>query len=173
MKPSVSDEEFDQAVWKTEYNWIWIREVEAEEDNPYELVWETEDEQTSIHFIDDQWINLCYFVAKGKEPEKVIEQIRSSLDTYSVHDIHQMLNHATTPEEYIRAIHHVGVAAPQEYEPALVRHAAILAITYVGWSEFKNVLKKMETSDPDPSVRQRASILLEAYSKSSSCSPPS
>jgi hypothetical protein len=55
----------------------------------------------------------------------VIEQIRSSLDTYSVHDIHQMLNHATTPEEYIRAIHHVGVAAPQEYEPALVRHAAI------------------------------------------------
>ncbi len=88
-----------------------------------------------------------------------------------------MVEKATTRDEQVRAIYQVGISASQDYDSeflelfkiglsnpdAEVRKAGILAVGYVGWSEFREILQHLKTDDPDLRVRERASIMLEGY----------
>ncbi len=107
------------------------------------------------------------------------EEICCSLDTYSYEDVEQLVKDATSSEDYIRAIYRVAVAAPPLFEPRYfqlfaqvlanpdvrVRDAAIFAIGYVGWSEFRNILKQIQTTDTDHTVRESAAIMLDGYER--------
>jgi hypothetical protein len=87
------------------------------------------------------------------------------------------VNEAKSPEDYISVIYRMAVAAPpfldsryfKLFEQVLanqnakVRDAAVLAIGYVGWPEFRNILEQMKTSDPDQSVQESAAIMSDGY----------
>ena len=178
LKELVSENEIYTAALR--HDWLWWDKTLANEDNPYEVVWITDDEKNTIHYIDDHLINLRYLVVQGEAVDEIAKQIHSSLATYTREEIRQTVEEATTRDQYIHAIYQVGIAAPQDYDPELfewfkiglsnpdakVRKATILAIGYVGWLEFRAVLQELKTNDPDQSVRQRASILLEGYETS-------
>ena len=44
---------------------------------------------------------------------------------------------------------------------ASVRHAAIVATGYLGWSRLKTLLGKLSVTDPVESVRRDAALMLE------------
>jgi hypothetical protein len=175
LKESVSEDEIYTAALNND--WLWWDKTLSSEDNPYEVVWITDDEQKSIHYIEDHLINLRYLVAQGDDVEQIIKQIHSSLDIYNNAEIRQLVEKASTRDEHICAIYQVGIAASQDYDSeffellkiglsnpdAEVRKAAILAVGYVGWSEFREILQHLKTDDPHLMVRERASIMLEGY----------
>jgi hypothetical protein len=175
LKESVSEDEIYTAALNND--WLWWDKTLSSEDNPYEVVWITDDEQKTIHYIEDHLINLRYLVAQGNDVEQLVEQIHSSLATYNKEEIRQLVEKATTRDEQVSAIYQVGIAAYQDYDSdffelfkiglsnpdAEVRKAAILAVGYVGWSEFREILQHLKTDDPDLTVRERASIMLEGY----------
>lgn len=177
VKENVPLEKVNVLAW-TE-NWYLDDFNPQTEESPYNKIWITQDDQTGIHYIEDFLINIRYFLIEGKNQSQVIEKIRASLDTYSEEEILEMAKNAVEPDEHIRAIYYVGIMTKQTYNPqyfkffeaafshldAEVRKAAILATVCAGWLEFREHLQRLQTNDPDPSVRERAHRTLENLAK--------
>lgn len=158
-------------------DWLWWEEYPQTEQQPYEKIWITEDEKTSIHYIEDFVVGLNYIMIKGAAVNEISEIINKMLGTYSETDIKSSLNDAKTTEDTIKAINHIAVTASEEYneevfklfEQALehkdseVRKATIMGMGYPGWHEFKALLEKLQQSDTDEEVRKHAGFLLEGY----------
>jgi hypothetical protein len=177
VKTNVSLQKVDSLAW--DENWYLHNFIPPTEEDPYEKIWKTQDEQATIHYIEDSLIDIRYFLVEGKSREEVLEKIRSSLETFERYEIIEMIKTAVEPIQYVHAIYHVGVAATQKYDPEFfeifkaafshsdvkVRNAAILSTGYVGWQEFQEPLELLKTSDPDPIVREFAAYTLESLAK--------
>jgi len=177
VKENVSLQKIDSLAW--DENWYLYNFIPPTEEEPYEKIWKTQDEQTTIHYIEDSLINIRYFLVEGKSREEILEQIRSSLETFEKDEIVEMIKNSVEPIQYVHAIYHVGVAATQNYDSEFfelfksafchsdvkVRNAAILSTGYAGWQEFQQPLDLLKTSDPDPIVREFAAYTLESLAK--------
>lgn len=179
LKENVSESDFDQIALK--YRWLWLEDVPRTPEQPYEIIRTTRSNKTSIHYFDDHLINARYIIVDGVEEEahNVYEKLCSELDIYKYEDVEYLLNNAANPESYIHAIYRVAISAPSTYEPSYfrlfekvlafpnskVRDAAILAIGYVGWPEFRQILQQMEKTDTDSTVRESAAIMLDGYER--------
>jgi hypothetical protein len=179
LKENVSESDFDQTAWK--YGWLWSEDVLPTAENPYEIIRTTRNNQTSIHYFDDHLINARYIIVDGVEEEAhdVYKKICSELDVYKYEDVECLVNNAINAESFIDAIYRVAIAAPSTYEPryfqlfekvlafsdSKVRDAAILAIGYVGWPEFREILEKIKKTDTHPTVRESATVMLDGYKR--------
>jgi hypothetical protein len=159
--------------------WFLSEKVDRDPDNdiPFELIWETVDEQTSIHYIEDELVKFPYVVVKGKDVDKVVSKIRSKLDIYSDEELVQMFESASQHNEKMKAVARLGVASPQQFDSRFfnllqqafsdpdpeVRRTAVWCIGYASWAEFREVLEQIVASDPDESVREDAAYMLESY----------
>jgi hypothetical protein len=136
-------------VWN--FNWLLHSVIPQSEQNQYEIIWTTQDQQTSIHYIEDFLINVNYILAKDQEAEKVIEQVRSVLPTYNWQDIQAKWTQAGNTGERVQSIYYAAIVAPQTFDQAVmdffevapshsdtdVRLAVIVATGYLGWSELR------------------------------------
>lgn len=173
LQESVTQKEVTAAGWRL--NWLWQDVFPRSQNNPHEIKWVTRDKQTSIHYMEDFLIEVNYILAKGKDANEVIEQVRASLATYSEDDVRVMWEQATSPKQKVRAIYFAAIAAPQKYDPESfrfferaftdpdgeVRMAAIVASGYLGWPELKEILQQLTEGDPDADVRKNAQLMLE------------
>jgi hypothetical protein len=163
-----------------EFNpWFLSEKVNRDPDNriPFELIWITSDENTTIHYIEDELVKFSYIVIKGKDVEKVVSKIISQIDIYSPEELFKMLIDAKSRSEKMKAVAHLGVASPQEFDPKFfellqaafsdsdpeVRRTAVWCIGYASWREFKETLEHLANSDPDEAVREDAGYLVGGY----------
>ncbi len=172
LKDWVSREEIDRLA--SEKWWVFLGEVEATENTPYQKIWTTTDRKKAIHYIDDSLILIRYLQIKGEQPGEVADDIRASLDVYDKDEIRQMVESATQSSDVIDAIYIACVAAPQLYDEEYfqlfedvlshpdpeVRRAAIFAMSYVPWPQFNPLLEHVIATDPE--VRTDAEVMLQS-----------
>jgi hypothetical protein len=177
VRENVTRQQVDSLAW--DENWYSHDLIPPTEEAPYEEVWITQDDQTTIHYIEDPLISIRYFFIEGSNQEEVVSRIRSSLDTYKRDEICEMMKNAVETKPCVAAIYHVGIAATQEYDTEFfeffkfafshhdpkVRNAAILATGYVGWQEFREPLEHLKKSDTEQIVREFADYTLQSLAK--------
>ena len=172
LRDSVSREEIDRLA--SEKGWIFSGEVKATGNTPYQKIWTTIDQRTAIHYIEDSLIVIHYLQIKGDRPEEVADDIRASLDVYDKYEIRNIVESASRSSEVIDAIYIAGVAAPQRYDEEYfqlfenvlshpdpeVRRAAIFAMAYASWPQFRSLLERVIATDLE--VRKDAEIMLHS-----------
>lgn len=128
-------------------------------------IWSSDNEQTSVQYVEEQLINIRYLIIKGKDREKIFTHMCNSLDIITYDEIKQIVQNesyfAENSEEYIEAIYHLGIIAiPGNYDDELfalfekvlshsnaeVRNAGIIAIHFAGWRQFKEPLEQMHAT---------------------------
>ena len=158
-------------------DWLWLERVPQSDSNPYEEIWvkDVYDDQTSIHYLEDHWIDLRYLVARGPDAEEVAQQILSSLEIVDAQEV--LRSSPIDLEAEIKAVYQIGILAPQAFtqnffeyleskltsKEVSIRKAAIIAVAYIGWSEFKPIVRVLKESDPEPEIREDASRLLDGF----------
>jgi hypothetical protein len=176
LQETVSEKNVDAAAWDSD--WSLIKTIKADENTPHEVIWLHSFENVNIHYIEDFYIGIAYFVLRGDELDSVIEDICASLPTYTEDDVFKMLeDYKDDQDNLVKAIYYLGLIAPQQFSSlyfnlfkdvlshknSIVRSAVITAIGYVGWQAFKDLLEPLQNSDPDLEVRTDASVLLSGF----------
>jgi hypothetical protein len=98
------------------------------------------------------------------------------LPTHSREDILHMIQAPENPEEYCKGILYLGLQGKfkdcdsetlevfkqvlQDKNPE-IRTTAITAMSYTGWSEFRNLVEPLAENDPDLGVRKTATRFLD------------
>ncbi len=175
------DPQKDRSLSRLMGDWDWFLAEEIPEDLenkvPFELIWESADGETTIHYIDDRYVKFPYIVVMGSERDKVIALIQDNLDIYTKEELLQLMDSADTRAEKKWAISHLCVGAPSSYdhefsvrfqqvmtdEDPEIRRAAIWMFTYVGWPELRPLLEQAKENDPHHLVRQNAESVLAAF----------
>ncbi|BDA71243.1 hypothetical protein CAL7716_054090 [Calothrix sp. PCC 7716] len=176
IQETVSEKNVDAAAWDND--WSLIKTIKADENTPHEAIWCDSIENVNIHYIEDFYIGIAYFVLRGDELDSVIEDIRATLPTYTEDDVFKMLeDYKDDQDNLVKAIYYLGLIAPQQFSPLyfnlfkdvlshkdpIVRSAVITAIGYLGWQAFKDLLEPLQNSDPDLEVRKDASVMLSGF----------
>jgi hypothetical protein len=144
----------------------------------YEKIWLTEDQKSSIHYVEDPLIGVKYIHIDTLTPAAVA-RIIEFLPVVTSDETIAVLETSTDVPSYVSALYRLGVGAPSEFDPqtfglivdsllhsdARVRRAAVLATGYVGWREFKEPLERLRTNEPDAEVRQLADRLLASLTQ--------
>ncbi len=176
-KPPFTESKMHDLV---EFNpWFLSEKVNRDPDNniPFRLIWTTSDEETTIHYVEDELVKFPYIVVKGKDVEEAVSEIRSQIEIYSPEELFKIFIAANSRSEKMKAVAHLGVASPQEFDPKFfellqaafsdpdpeVRRTAVWCIGYASWREFKETLEHLANSDPDEAVREDAGYLAAAY----------
>lgn len=152
------------------HGWELANEVAATERTPYQKIWTTGGGSTSVLYVEDALLGLRYFQIRGEEPERVVKQLKDALEVYDEGELAGMLGEGREPREAVRALHVAAVTAPSAYDEgyfelfekgfahpeAEVRRAAVFAVAYVGWREFRAPLERLRALDaeagPDAAV---------------------
>ena len=136
--------------------------------------------KTSIHYIEDFFIETSYILTKGEEVDLVIEEAKSNFNCYSWQEIIDEYTTSKDIKRKIKLIHLAGVTAPYgELDPEYkkffddclkdknpqIRKAVILAMGYMSWQEWKEVLNDLQQEDPDLEVSESAFLMLESFEK--------
>ena len=176
-KPPFTESEMHDLV---EFHpWFLSAKIDRDPDNyvPFRLIWTTSDQETSIHYIEDELVKFSYIVIKGKDVQKVASKLYSEREIYSSEELVKMFVDANSRNEKMKAVAHLGVASPQEFDAKFfellqaafsdpdpeVRRTAVWCIGYSSWREFRPILEHLVASDPDESIREDAGYMLESY----------
>jgi hypothetical protein len=159
--------------------WFLSAKIERDPHNmvPFKLIWMTSDRETSIHYIEDELVKFSYISIKGNDIENVVSKINLEIDIYSPEELFKMFADAISRVEKMKAVAHLGVASPQQFDPNFfellqsafsdpdseVRRTAVWCIGYASWCEFLPILEQLISLDPDESVREDAGYMLESY----------
>lgn len=150
------------------------------EDEPYELIWTSQDRLSAIHFIEDLYIPANYMIFTGNDCSKYERLCKELFTKHQSSKIipltpqealgqYQNIQTAADPLAKGRTLCKVAVLASDSYAPNVakvieqaakhsdphMRRAAITAIGYIEWKELDGTLQKL-TKDPDFEVRQDA-----------------
>jgi hypothetical protein len=173
LRPEVTREQVEDAALDLE--WLLLKSWPRGQDRPYEDVWVDRDEQTWIHYIEDHLVDLRYLVVKGTDVSAVESEARQLLPAYQAEDARRAWDTATTADERVEAVYLLALtagpedrsravaalqAASSDGDPA-VRHALVLATTYVGWPELRRLLELLAKNDSVDAVRQEARLALD------------
>lgn len=161
--------------------WMSFEQILRSESNPYEIIFVTKpNKNTFIHYIEDFVIEVAYLWIEGEEADRVISEAENSLDCYSWSEITDEYDRAENDLQKIKAIYKAGVTAPYlKFDPECkkffdrtlletnpqIRTATILAMGYMSWPEWKEVLRDLQATDPDTEVCQSAFSMLESLEK--------
>jgi hypothetical protein len=172
LKDSVRREDIELIAWI--HKWKLFNELEAAKGTPYQKIWTTADERTGINYVEDRFLDLRYLQISGQDVEKVVEQIRgAALESYSEEDIRHVINQGAPPEQVVRAINVAALTAPKQYDSRRfelfekafanasleARRAAVFAVSYVAWPEFRMPLERLRSLDEE--LREDAALMLD------------
>ncbi len=184
LDESLTEANVDSAGW--DLQWSIGKVIKAEGKTPKQAIYyycDEEIQKTFIRFYEDDFIDLPFIEVYGDDPksvEFVVKDIHDSLPTHSVPEIVAMVKNATEREELFLAMRYLGIgcggepATPELLEMFQkwstnpdpdIRDTAIIAMGYAAWPEFKDILEKMISTDPVPSLRKYAAHALEGIKK--------
>ena len=177
LKETVTPRDLERAAGAN--GWSLEDVIMSTPDSPFEKIWLASDGRTRIHYIEDALISVRYVAVPGEDPGPVMDEVNSSLDTYDREELGRMFDAAEDRGHMVRAVYHVGAAAPPEFDAELfayferafgsadseVRRAAVFATAYAPWPEFRERLQRLASDDPEPAVRDYAARMLESHVK--------
>ncbi|EDX77143.1 hypothetical protein MC7420_280 [Coleofasciculus chthonoplastes PCC 7420] len=157
-------------------NWQIIRVIQGDNKiTPNEVIYQVPEQKLRVHYIEDFKLGLNYLVIVGHDLEATIEEIHSSLHTYRKNQIFSFMESAKSREDKILSIYYLALVAPNRYNleifrifqdrlfdsDAEIRGATVLAIAYVGWKQFIELLNRLTDIESDQSVKEDCEILCE------------
>ncbi len=178
VNESVSEAEMDRAAYKK--RWGFSEAIKDNEGSLREVVFR---EIISPKGITDNFIrykiekvkSLPYLIIDGESIDTLIKGVYDSLPIHTPEEIIQMIQAPEDREIYLKGIIYLGLKGKfkecdaetlglfkqvlQDRNPE-VRNTAIVAISYTGWSELRELVQPLAETDPDPQVRQTASQFL-------------
>jgi hypothetical protein len=140
----------------------------------YEQVWATADRTSAINYLEDPISGLHYLSIRGTLASRLVTKLAKRLDVYDEEDLLEHAATATTLEEQVRALNQVAIGFV-DYHPAAMellegyatsaplpqlRAAAVNAMGFRAWPQFRPVLEQVAAQDPDEGVRRRAASML-------------
>lgn len=174
LDSSVTEEKF-YPIAKIQ-GWLWWKTIEEMKDHPREVIFATLDKKTSVHFVDDSYLETRFLIFRGAEAsaaharalevvahrpdEEVLEAAKAAAGEARADSLLALAAIAAQLDRG-RVVEAFRVAALAR-EP-MVRRAAIVAMGYMGWPELRELAEAMAASDPDQGIREDASALLEGY----------
>jgi hypothetical protein len=141
-----------------------------------EMSW-TVEPGLELHYAETSRPQACFVQVSGHDTAKVrrlAEITAESLNPMLLNDVVDALEYATDPVAKEHAILLAGLAAPNEFHPAIfgplaatmrdpdssVRRAGIEAVSFSHWPEFRYLLEFLADADPVEEVRRDARTLL-------------
>lgn len=169
----------DLASLAGDMNWLLARVIEGDAKTPAEFIVSTQDRGTFVHWIKDPKTGLVYLAVLGDKREEVAAVVRDNFESFSLAEAVDRAKAATGRADRMRAIYQLALLAPDAVDDQIfdifrsfatdsdaeLRGAMILAVSYVGWPRFTELLTPLAETDPDDSVRQDAATLIEAMKK--------
>jgi hypothetical protein len=141
-----------------------------------ELIRPTGLTENFLHYTIEKVKDLPYLIIEGESIETSVKTAYEKFPTHSREDIIRMVKSPKDPEEYIKGILYLGLEGKfkecdnetldifkrvlKDKNPE-IRTDAIIAMSYAGWSEFKDLVKPLSENDPDPKVCQTAACFLQ------------
>ena len=151
-----------------------VRFIRGDENTPRERVYRTRHLEATLHWIEDPRLGLAYAAVTGPDREALAMELKGWDRYYELPELIVRAQQTTTPAERMGAIYQLALAAPVEPDESIlaifrtylqdksadVRGACVLAISYVGWDEFHDLLVALARDDEAADVREDAALLL-------------
>lgn len=144
-----------------------------------EQVWRVAEDVT-FHHVLDQRSGLAYVEVRGSDSDRMreaLERVRPSLEVRSQSELLEALwsNHDET--ELPAALLAAGLGAPLRFAEDLflpvsqaldhpdpgIREAALWALAYTEWPEWRTVVTPLGDTDPDPRIKAIAHQIVELF----------
>jgi hypothetical protein len=139
-------------------------------------VWRTEDQATTVNFINDENRRCRYLWITGAKLRKFFSRLYDLLPSDDGEDLIESLRGATNPEKVFFTILKIGLVYsdfdPQAFKvydhyikhsEEYLRRATLDAICRSGlWPECRSLLEQVVQTDSEEPLRQLAQIMLEA-----------
>ena len=170
---------FMKLAW--EQDWLLRKRTlqDRETNTSYELVFQDEDNDSWLYYVEDLLIDLPYVTTYGREQDALADLVAGELDTWPSEELFAAWDHADSVEDAARALLMLGVAAPPTYsepfstrleaglrhEHQHVRNAAAIAVAYRGWKALQPTIIELQSSDPDEAMRRRCRTILDRWSE--------
>ncbi|MER6565673.1 HEAT repeat domain-containing protein [Streptomyces sp. NPDC001093] len=178
LKPEVSRDDVELAVWEMDLN---LFEMGDEEADVYVDIWRSDDESTEVHYVEDRPIGLAYMTLRGAAAQAYEQRIRESLACWSFDEVVDALTGAVDRDARLVAVYATVLTAaenPEEQrqrEEAVaeqlrhvaadpdpgIRQSVVIATGYWPRPALVEIVREIQRSDPEPRVRENARILLE------------
>ncbi|MER7706369.1 HEAT repeat domain-containing protein [Kitasatospora sp. NPDC097605] len=131
----------------------------------------------SAHYVADEFIDARYLVVTGDDDTRVqaaSARVEAALDVRSVDELEADLDVRADPFERARSVLLLGAGSPKRavdsvvtrvlaavrHRDARVRRAAVQAMVYAEWPEYREPLADLLTQETDPEVARQAGIAL-------------
>ncbi|GAA1382100.1 hypothetical protein GCM10009639_00800 [Kitasatospora putterlickiae] len=131
----------------------------------------------SAHFVADEFVDARYLVVAGDDDAGVQEasaRLEAALDVWSVADLETNFDVCVYPFEQARSVLLLGAGSPERavdsvftrvleavrHKEPRVRRAAVQAMVYAGWPEYREPLAELAARDADPEVAREAGLAL-------------
>ncbi|MCC8250477.1 hypothetical protein [Saccharothrix luteola] len=160
-------------------SWPLVEELGSASESRREVVWQAW-VGTTVHYVEDQPSSSSYIYAKGDQPNLTTSTggtLEEELKPWRLLDLWRRVDVAKDPVRLGLALLKLGVGAPYTYEEGTferiqrglthqderTRDMSLWATTYSPWPEYRPTLEDIAAYDPVPTLRERASLTLEAY----------
>lgn len=138
---------------------------DAQREESEEFVWDSC--ASKISLIKDYVLHCDYFTVRGAAADSIARSIQGCLSCYSLSEILEIANQATTQDEQISALRLIASAAPANYDGGIfrvvrengedsrapVRLAAVLAASHLRWEQLRPLVERIAGSDPAEALR--------------------
>lgn len=172
LAPDVSDEDVSRLAGRED--WLLQRIDPGDEESPFEKVWITGDERSSIHYLLDPMHDIPYLTVRGERETELLQAIRDGLPVLEGEQLAKGFDAADGKWDKVDALYRIGLGAPLTKDDALlqrldqgfrdeefdVRVAAALASFFAGWPELRERLERLREDDNEE-VREAAEGALE------------
>lgn len=141
----------------------------------FEITWVHTPTNTSIHYIENDFIELNYLEILGAQYEKIASLIRENVDVITRSEVLEYAAQAQDDEELSKAVNGVIGVASSEFDKEMfaiieraaasedesTRFEALITIGYVEWEECKDILVRFAENDPNEGMRTKSQRLLK------------
>jgi hypothetical protein len=186
LDPEVTEKNLAPLV--VEHNWMIVRRIPQDGDQPREYIYGTEDGANKMHFIMDHKLGVNFISVTGPDAPQISDILRENLYQEPPPVIFKRARNlaSLTPVERRRALYHLALDKMEHgfdqetfdiYSKALkdpdpfVRASAVLGSAYLAWPQLADPIRPLSTdAEPDEGIREDAKLLvgrLDALSASS------
>jgi hypothetical protein len=115
-----------------------------------------------------------YLVISGPAEDKVAQQLRDGLEVFELSSIQRLASPELNATEAVALVNATVLMAPDKFDPQFfehlaaalrhpepeVRRAAVFAITYLPWRQFRDLLLELERQDP--TIERDVQVVIKA-----------
>ncbi|HKQ98564.1 MAG TPA: hypothetical protein VJV75_11875 [Candidatus Polarisedimenticolia bacterium] len=169
--------------------WTFLGDIDRDPERGvfYEAKWDSGD-GGSVHYVVDEFADVHFMVVANENSNAADETLSRIESALAVWTLDEMLNDCYVhvyPAGWAKSLLRLGAGAPlhsvdsvvshvvfsSEHQDAPVRRAAVWAMVYAAWPEFKETLVRLAHTDQDPQIAREAQLALEQLAESGVIEP--